>query len=450
MGEMLPGLDILAEDLAADRTSARALAEAALAKIHDPEGEGQRAFIAVDDIAVLANADHMDALRKRGRAPSRYAGIPFSAKDLFDQAGEVTRAGSMILADAPPAAVDAPAISRLKAMGLVVLGRTNMTEFAYSGVGLNPHYGTPKSVYDRKTGRIPGGSSAGAGVSVGDGMCALAIGSDTGGSCRIPAAFNAIVGYKSSFGRVPTEGVFPLARSLDSIGPLAVSVSSAAIADAIMAGDWDGRIARREASTLRLGIPRHIVLDNLDPEVGAAFEAAQKRLEKAGAHFTDVDFPALEELPSVNAGGGISAVEACHVHRDLLAAHGDRYDQRVRRRIELGLKISATAYLAILDFRQRLIAEYQRLMWGLDALVMPTTPNVPPPIAALDDDKAYGQINFFCLRNTFIGNFLNTCAISLPMTAPGETPAGLMLMAPWGSDRALFAMAAAVEGLVRP
>ena len=297
MGEMLPGLDTLADELAAGRTSARALAEAALAKIHDPEGEGARAFIAVDDAAVLANADHMDGLRKRGRAPSRYAGIPFSVKDLFDQAGEVTRAGSMILASAPPAGVDAPAISRLKAMGLVVLGRTNMTEFAYSGVGLNPHYGTPKSVYDRKTGRIPGGSSAGAGVSVGDGMCALAIGSDTGGSCRIPAAFNAIVGYKPSFGRIPTDGVFPLARSLDSVGPLAVSVSSAAIADAIMAGDWDGRIARREASTLRLGIPRHIVLDNLDPEVAAAFDATQETPRKGRCPFCRCGFPCPSRTP---------------------------------------------------------------------------------------------------------------------------------------------------------
>ncbi len=448
MSELLPGLDRLAEDLGAGRTSARALAEAALAKIRDPEGEGARAFLAVDDDGVLAAAERMDALRKRGRAPSPYAGIPFSVKDLFDQAGEVTRAGSTVLADASPATLDAPAIARLKAMGLVVLGRTNMTEFAYSGVGLNPHYGTPKSVYDRSTGRIPGGSSAGAGVSVGDGMCALAIGTDTGGSCRIPAAFNGIVGYKPSFGRVPTTGVFPLARSLDGVGPLAVSVASAAIADAIMAGDWDGRVAPRETSSLRFGIPRHVVLDDLDAEVAAAFEGARKVLETAGARFVDVDFPALAELPSVNAGGGISAVEACHVHRDLLAAHADDYDQRVRRRIESGMQISGPAYLAILDFRQKLIAEFKQLMQGLDALVMPTTPNIPPPIAALERDEDYGRINFLCLRNTFIGNFLDACAISLPMTPRGEAPAGLMLMAPWGADQALFAMAAAVEAVV--
>ena len=448
MTELLPGLDRLAADLGAGRTSARALAEAALAKIRDPQGEGPRAFLTVDDDGVLATAERMDALRKRGRAPSPYAGIPFSLKDLFDQAGEVTRAGSTVLADAAPATLDAPAVARLKAMGLVALGRTNMTEFAYSGVGLNPHYGTPKSVYDRATGRIPGGSSAGAGVSVGDGMCALAIGTDTGGSCRIPAAFNGIVGYKPSFGRVPTTGVFPLARSLDGVGPLAVSVASAAIADAIMAGDWDGHIDPREPSSLRFGIPRHVVFDDLDAEVAAAFEGTRAALEKAGAHFVDIDFTALAELPSVNAGGGISAVEASHVHRDLLATHADEYDQRVRRRIESGMKISAPAYLAILDFRAKLITQFKRLMQGLDALIMPTTPNIPPPIAALDRDEDYGRINFFCLRNTFIGNFLDTCAISLPMTPRGEAPAGLMLMAPWGADQALFAMAAAVEDVL--
>jgi aspartyl-tRNA(Asn)/glutamyl-tRNA(Gln) amidotransferase subunit A len=448
MSDILPGLLQLADDLAAGRTSARALAEAALAKIHDPDGEGVTTFIAVDDEAVLANADHLDALRKRGRAPSAFAGIPFSVKDLFDQAGEVTRAGSRVLADAPPAAVDAPAVARLKAMGLVVLGRTNMTEFAYSGVGLNPHYGTPRSVYDRKTGRIPGGSSSGAGVSVGDGMCALAIGTDTGGSCRIPAAFNGIVGLKSSVGRVPTKGAFPLSRSLDAVGPLAVSVSSCAIADAIMAGDWDGRIAAREAATLRFGIPRHVVLDNLDAEVAAAFEATRRMLEKAGAGFVDVDLPAFADLPAVNAGGGITAVEASHVHHDLLASHGDQYDQRVRRRIQSGEKIPAPAYLGMLRFRERLIVEFKRQMQGLDALVMPTTPNIPPPITALERDEDYGAINFLSLRNTFIGNFLDSCALSLPMTPRGEAPAGLMLMAPWGSDQALFAMAQAVEGVI--
>jgi aspartyl-tRNA(Asn)/glutamyl-tRNA(Gln) amidotransferase subunit A len=450
MTRRLPGLDRLAEDLAAERTSARALAEAALERIRDPDGEGARAFLAVDPEAVIAAAEGIDALRRRGRAPSRYAGIPFSVKDLFDVAGEVTRAGSVVLADNPPAATDAPAISRLKAMGLIVLGRTNMTEFAYSGVGLNPHYGTPKSVFDRKTGRIPGGSSAGAAVSVADGMCTLAIGTDTGGSCRIPASFNGIVGFKPSVGRVPTAGVFPLSRTLDGVGPLAVSVATCAIADAVMAGDWDGRIAPREANSLRFAIPRQAALDDLDPEVAAAFEAARRRLWEAGVGLIDVDFPELADLPAVKSKGGISAVEASHVHRDLLARHGERYDPRVRRRIESGTRISAPEYLAILDFRARLIARGRQLMQGTDGFLMPTTPNVPPPIAALERDEDYAAINFRSLRNTFIGNFLDACAISLPMTAPGEAPAGLMLMAPKGCDQALFAAAAAVERVLAP
>ena len=192
--------------------------EQALAAISDPSGEGSRAFIKVDAEGARAAADYQDQLRRRGRAPSSFAGIPISVKDLFDLAGEVTTAGSMVLKDSAPALVDAPAIAALKSAGMVVLGRTNMTEFAYSGVGLNPHYGTPRSAFDRKTGRIPGGSSAGAAVAVADGMCALSIGSDTGGSCRIPAAYNGIVGYKPSTGRVSTRGAYPLSPRFDSSG----------------------------------------------------------------------------------------------------------------------------------------------------------------------------------------------------------------------------------------
>ncbi len=203
----------LASELASGKTTARALVEQSLAAIADPSGEGARAFITVDTEGARAAADHIDHLRKRGRAPSRFAGIPFSVKDIFDLAGEVTTAGSKVLQGAAPATADAPAIARLKQRGFIVFGRSNMTEFAYSGVGLNPHYGTPRSAFDRATGRIPGGSSSGAGVSVADGMCALAIGTDTGGSCRIPASYNGIVGYKPSTGRISTAGAFPLSAS---------------------------------------------------------------------------------------------------------------------------------------------------------------------------------------------------------------------------------------------
>jgi aspartyl-tRNA(Asn)/glutamyl-tRNA(Gln) amidotransferase subunit A len=245
-----------------------------------------------------------------------------SLKDLFDEAGEVTKAGSVILADAAPASVDAPAVRRLKALGFISVGRTNMTEFAYSGVGLNSHYGQPRAAWDRATGRIPGGSSAGAAVSVADGMAALGLGTDTGGSCRIPAGFNGIVGYKSSTGRVPTAGVFPLSQSFDSVGPLARSVGCCAAADAIMAEDWDGVVGTREPTTLRFGVLRSVVLDDLQPEVAAGFEAALARLGKAGVGFVDVALPELAELPQINAGGGIVAAEAFAIHRDRIASDG--------------------------------------------------------------------------------------------------------------------------------
>jgi aspartyl-tRNA(Asn)/glutamyl-tRNA(Gln) amidotransferase subunit A len=445
---MMTSLDALSRDLESGRTTARELIETALARIADPAGEGSRTFIAVHAETAHATADFIDGLRKRGRQPSRWAGIPFSVKDLFDEAGEVTRAGSVILADQSPASLDAPAVRRLKALGFISVGRTNMTEFAYSGVGLNAHHGEPRAAWDRATGRIPGGSSSGAAVSVADGMVPLALGTDTGGSCRIPAAFNGVVGYKSSVGRVPIDGVFPLSRTLDSVGPLARTVACCALADAMMAGDWDGAIQTREPTSLRLGILRSVVLDDLEPPVASAFEAALVRLGKAGVSFLDIGFPELADLPAINAKGGVSAAEAYAVHRDLIDRHAAHYDQRVLKRILSGKEITAAQLIDIHRQRQRLIERAGEVSAGLDGLIMPTTPNIPPPIAALEAMQDYVRINFTCLRNTFIGNFLNCCAISLPMHRQGEAPAGLMIMAPWGGDRALFATASAVEGVI--
>ncbi len=272
----------LAEGLAAGRVSSRDLVERSLAAIADPSGEGARTFITVDAEGARAAADFSDRLRKEGRAPSPLAGIPFSAKDLFDLVGDVTTAGSKVLKGAEPAKADAVAIARLKAAGMIVIGRSNMTEFAYSGVGLNPHYGTPRSPFDRATGRIPGGSSSGAAVSVADGMVSLGIGTDTGGSCRIPAAYCGIVGYKPSHGRVPLTGCFPLSSSFDSIGPLANSVACCAAADALMAGDWDGRVPKRDVSGLRLAVLRDFVLDGLEDAVARNFERALRRLSERG------------------------------------------------------------------------------------------------------------------------------------------------------------------------
>jgi aspartyl-tRNA(Asn)/glutamyl-tRNA(Gln) amidotransferase subunit A len=443
----------LARELEEGRTTARALVEQSLERIADPAGEGASTFLAVHTEAARAAADYVDGLRKLGRQPSRFAGIPMSLKDLFDEAGEVTKAGSVVLADAPPASVDAPAVRRLKALGFISVGRTNMTEFAYSGVGLNSHYGQPRAVWgrgtgDRATGRIPGGSSAGAAVSVADGMAALGLGTDTGGSCRIPAGFNGIVGYKSSTGRVPTAGVFPLSQSFDSVGPLARSVGCCAAADAIMAEDWDGVVGTREPATLRFGVLRSVVLDDLQPEVAAGFEAALARLGKAGVGFVDVALPELAELPQINAGGGIVAAEAFAIHRDRIASDGKRFDQRVVKRIAAGGRLSADQLIATRRRRAELIAAAERIYAGLDGLVMPTTPNLPAPIAALDDLDEYVRINLRCLRNTFIGNFLDACAITLPVQPAGEPPVGLMIMAPHGQDRQLFAAAGSVEAVL--
>lgn len=438
-------LDKLARDLEAGRTTAHTLLDVALARIRDPSLEGARAFISVDEEAARREALHMDELRRRNAHPSPFAGIPISVKDLFDIAGQVTTAGSVVLKEEPPAKSDAPAIARLKCEGFVVIGRTNMTEFAYSGVGLNPHYGTPLSPFDRKSRRIPGGSSSGAAVSVADGICALGVGTDTGGSCRIPASFCGTVGYKPSTGRISKEGVYPLSYTLDSVGSMGRSVRCVAIADAIMADDWDGRIPERPSSRIRLGFPKSYEKSETESHVAKTFERALTALGGAGASIVDIEFPSIEEIAAINTRGGITAVEAYSHHKQLIATKGERYDPRVCRRIANGASIPAPDYVSTMRERATLIREVNALLAGLDGLVLPTTPNIPPPIAALAKDDDYMRINFFSLRNTFIGNFLDMCAISLPIHEPGEAPVGLMIMAPWGTDANLFATALAVE-----
>jgi aspartyl-tRNA(Asn)/glutamyl-tRNA(Gln) amidotransferase subunit A len=449
LGFKMKPLHELSNDLATGKVTARDLAEQALANIADESGEGARAFLRVDADAVRADADHMDGLRVAGRAPSPFAGIPMSLKDLFDVAGEVTSAGSVVLRDAPPAKRDATTVARLKGAGFVNMGRTNMTEFAYSGVGLNPHYGTPASVWDRETRRIPGGSSSGAAVSIADNMAALAMGTDTGGSCRVPAAFNKVVGVKPTTGRIPTTGVYPLSASLDAPGPFGKTVGCCAAADAILAEDWNGVPAPRDTSSLRFGVLKTIVHDNLDAHVGSALEAAYGELSAAGVSLVDVALPALEGLPAMNAKGGLAAAEAFALHKAMLASDGDKYDQRVATRIGSGALQSADELIDILNFRKDLVAASRAAMFGFDAFIMATVPIVPPAIAELDRDEDYARINLQCLRNTFIGNFLDTCAISMPIGDPDGPPVGLMLMAPGGADHAMFAAAAVVEAVLK-
>jgi len=441
-------VESLARQLAENRVSARSLVEEALTRVLDPGGEGARTFISVDREGAVETADHVDRLRRRGRAPSPFAGIPISVKDLFDLAGEVTRAGSVILKEAPAATVDALAIARLKSCGFIVLGRTNMTEFAYSGVGLNPHYGTPLCVYDRATGRIPGGSSSGAAISVAEGICAIGIGTDTGGSCRIPAAFNGIVGWKPTVGRVPTRGVYPLSATFDSVGPLARTVTDCFIADAIMADDEVVSLGTLPPRGMRLGVLRSLVLDDLDPPVARDFERALTRLAESGVRIDDVTFEAVTRFPALNARGGIGAADAYAHHAPMIAAHRESYDPRVVNRILHGAAITSADLIGIHRARAELTREFQTIAGGFDALILPTTPNIAPPISALASDDANIRLNMRSLRNTIIGNFLGVCAISLPMASPDEPPTGLMLMAKGGSDRRLFQVARGVEAVL--
>ena len=438
-------IDELAQALAAGTITSRSLIEESLARIGDPDGEGQRTFIKVHAERARARADAVDLMRREGRTPGRYAGIPVALKDLFDVAGEPTPAGSVVLAQAPPAEVDAPVVARLRTAGFIPVGRVNMTEFAFSGLGINPHHGTPASPWDRSSRRIPGGSSSGTAVAVADGMAAAGLGTDTGGSCRIPAAFCGIVGYKPTARRVPISGVLPLAPSLDSVGPLAPSVACCARIDAILAGEPPTPPIPARLNGLRLAVPENIVLDGIDASVGATFDHALSRLSAAGARIERTRFAEFDELPTVNARGGFAAAEAYAWHRRLLATQGARYDPRIRVRIARGEHISAADYIDLLQARVRLIGGFDRATAAFDCVLMPTAPIIPPRIAELEDERAYNSINMLVLRNTALGNFFDRCAISLPCHRPGEAPVGLMLTGETMGDARLFGIANAVE-----
>lgn len=444
-----PTLASLAADLDAGRTTARKLVEECLARIADPAGEGARTFIHLDRDAALAAADAMDHLRKANAAPSPYAGIPVSIKDLFDIKGQVTRAGSRALEDSAPAEADAPVVARLRQAGFVVIGRTNMTEFAYSGIGINPHFGTPKSVFNRGVGHVPGGSSSGAAVSIADRMAHGALGTDTGGSCRIPAAYNGIVGYKPTQARVPLDGGVPLSSSLDSFGPLARSVACCAVLDAVLAGEAVQPLQPRPVKGMRLAVPTTIALDDLDDEVAKTFERALSALSRQGALIERIEVPEFNDVLVMNSKGGFAAAESFAWHRYLLTSKGEVYDPRVRVRILRGESISAADYIDILGARRSFIARTEKRIAAYDALVLPTTANTPPKIADLADDQAFAVQNLRSLRNCTLINMLDGCAISLPAHREGEMPVGLMLAAAGGSDRRIFELAAGMEDVIR-
>ena len=441
-------IEELAQSLATGETTSRALVEDALAKIADPAGEGPRVFLKVHAGPARAAADAVDAARRIGLGLPRHAGIPIALKDLFDIAGEPTAAGSAVLANNPPATANAPVVQRMLNAGFIAMGRVNMTEFAFSGLGINPHHGTPTSPWDRTTRRIPGGSSSGTAVAVADGMAAAGLGTDTGGSCRIPAAFCGIAGYKPTARRVPIAGVLPLAPSLDSVGPLAPTVACCAAIDAILAGEEPSVPTPAPLAGLRLAVPENMVLEGMDATVAAAFERALAVLSRAGAHVHHVRFPAFDAIPAVNAKGGFAASEAFAWHRSLLAERGMGYDPRIRVRIQRGEGMSAADYLDLVAARARIVAAFDAETRDFDCVLMPTSPIVAPAIAALDDEREYNRINMLILRNTALGNFLDRCSISIPCHRPGEAPVGLMLTGETMGDARLFRIALAVEAVL--
>ena len=392
----------------------------------------------------LAAATAADSARQNGRPTPVLAGLPISIKDLFDTAGEITLAGSVVLNDRAPAQQDAPVVARLKAAGAALLGKTNMTEFAFSGVGINPHYGTPGNPADSS--RIPGGSSSGAAVSVAGGSCVAAIGSDTGGSVRIPAALCGLVGFKPTMRRVPVAGIVPLSPSLDTLGPIAHTVEDCLLIDSVIA-DTPLQPEPINVAGLRLAVPLDVVLDDMDSQVAQAFSLALSRLSAAGAELIDVPMPMLREGPQINR---FSPIESYAWHHTLLAARENAYDHRVVHRIRQGANQAPEVLDELRAARADWILRIATLLAGFDALLMPTVPIVAPHIAPLvASDTAFFEANRLLLRNPSLINLLDGCAISLPCHAPEDLPVGLTVAGLAMTDAKLIGIARAIEDLLR-
>lgn len=422
-------------------TTSRERTELALARINDPAGEGKRSCLTLYADAARAAADVADARAKSGRMRGPLDGAVITIKDLFDVAGEVTRAGSAMLAKrGRNAAVDAPAVKRLRDAGAVIVAKTNMTEFAFSGVGVNPHFGTPGNPADRT--RVPGGSSAGGAVACADGIGEIALGTDTGGSTRIPAALCGIVGYKPTAKRIPRDGAHPLSFTLDSIGPMARSVADCFSTDAVLAAEKPEPLQAANLGDVRLGLAQGLVLENMDSIVAPAFEKALGKLGAAKCSSVTLD---LATMTGVNERGGIAPAECYAVNRALLTEDGDGVDPFVRARIMRAATMNAADYIQNIRDRETGIARMQAVFENVDVLAMPTTPIVAPTMQEVATADGFAARNALLLRNTSIANFFDLCAISLPLRLGNPLPCGLMLFARHGNDRKLFQVAAAVE-----
>ena len=448
---MTSDLTAARDSIVASRASASALLEQSLAAAHSPVCANAFVDRGRPELARSVAAG-VDAAHSHGAPVPPLAGLAVSVKDLFDVHGEVTTAGSVILRDRPSAAADCPAVARLRRAGAALIGRTNMSEFAFSGVGINPHYGTPANATTSKldpTPRIPGGSTSGGAVSVACGAAWAALGSDTGGSIRIPAALHGLVGFKSTARLTPTQGAIPLSTTLDTVCAITRSVRDAALVHSILA-DRPNALRARPLRSLRLAVPRGFLLDSLDATVASGFERALRELRAAGASIDDVDLAPLGEVAALMAGGGFAPVEAWAWHRELISRVEASYDPRVAMRIRRGERMSAAEYLDLQRARALWIGAMHIVLRDYDAMLSPTVPMIAPPLTPLlSDDAAFFATNALLLRNPSVVNLLDGCAVSLPCQRADELPVGLML---WGGalcDDAVLDAAFAVESTLR-
>lgn len=406
------------------------------------------AFVRRFDAQARAQAAASDSLRASGAPSGRLAGLAVSIKDLFDVAGHPTTGGSAAMADAPAAAADCPAVARLRLAGAALVGHTNLSEFAFSGVGINPHHGTPANAATRALDpapRVPGGSTSGGATTVACGAAWAALGSDTGGSIRIPAALQGLVGFKNTQRLTPLEGCIPLSSTLDTACAITLSVRDAVTVHAVLAAR-EPQLDRRPMSGWRLAVPDTLMLDGLEPAVGSAFQRALDLIRRAGARVDEVALPPLAQLGAINAQGGFAAAEAWAWHRARLRDRASQYDPRVATRIRRGEAQSAADYLDLIQARKAWIAGMERLMAPYDAMLSPTVPIVAPPLAPLvSDDAAFVDVNLKLLRNPAAVNFLDGCALSLPCHAPGEWPVGLMAWGPALTDDRVLSVSLAIE-----
>lgn len=422
----------LAQQIRERTLSPVALTEHFLARIATLDGE-LGAFRLVTRERALAEAEAAEAVLRSGRTVGPLHGIPYALKDLFDVRGVPTTAGSNLLAD-NIAAEDAFVVARLAQAGMILLGKTVTVQFAFGGVGINHHHGTPRNPW-RQEHYLPGGSSSGSAVAVAAGLAPAALGTDTGGSVRIPASLCGITGLKTTVGQVSRMGVYPLSYSLDSVGPLARTAEDAALIYAAIRGrdPHDATTVEREQDVLaglragvrglRLAFAESVFWDDADPEVVAAVRACGPVFADLGASVTSIEFPEAAETERLNPRGIIGSAECYAVHRERIETHFEDYDPIVGHRIMAAKEITAADYITtqwkLADLRARALTALR----DVDALLVPATMIPAVPVAEADASlEVYTRYNMRYLRNTSIGNGLGLCGLSVPC---GFTRAGL-------------------------